>query len=148
MIFKGFPYIFKCKTLIPYCGHIVTLGVMIWTNLNLHYIRKLSYKFQLFWPSGSWEEDFKTRGPWATSLTWVTLALAQQWWFRKEFSSFLKTDPVVLEKNILCKTLIPCCGLALPPGGMIWSNLDLLYIRKLLGKYCFFWSKGSWEDDF
>ena len=73
----------------------------------------------------------QTRGPWATSLTWVTLALAQQWWFRKEFSSFLKTDPVVLEKNILCKTLIPCCGLALPPGGMIWSNLILLYIRKL-----------------
>ena len=57
-IFKDFSNIIICKTLIPYCGPIVPPGVMIWTNLNLHYIRKLPYKFQLSWPSGSWEEDF------------------------------------------------------------------------------------------
>ena len=57
-IFKDFSYIIICKTLIPYCGPIVPPGVMIWTNLNLLYIRKLPYKSQLSWPSGSWEEDF------------------------------------------------------------------------------------------
>jgi hypothetical protein len=30
----------------------------IWTNLNLHYIRKLSCKCKLFWLSASWGEDF------------------------------------------------------------------------------------------
>jgi hypothetical protein len=29
-------------------------GTMIWTNLNLHYIRKLSCKYELFWLCGSW----------------------------------------------------------------------------------------------
>ena len=33
-------------------------GTMVCTNLNLHYIRKLSCKYELFWLSGSGEEDF------------------------------------------------------------------------------------------
>ena len=33
-------------------------GTMISRNLNLHYIRKLSCKYDLFWLSGSGEEDF------------------------------------------------------------------------------------------
>ena len=35
-------------------------GAMILTNLYLHYVRKLPYKFQLSWPSGSGEEDFQS----------------------------------------------------------------------------------------
>jgi hypothetical protein len=31
---------------------------MIWRNLNLHYIRKLSCKYDLFWLSGSGEKNF------------------------------------------------------------------------------------------
>jgi hypothetical protein len=31
---------------------------MMWTILNLYYIRKLSCKYDLFWLSGSGEEDF------------------------------------------------------------------------------------------
>ena len=33
------------------------------TILNLHYIRKLSYKYDLFWLSGSVEEDFLMNPP-------------------------------------------------------------------------------------
>jgi hypothetical protein len=34
-----------------------TPGTMIWTNLNVHYNRKLSCKYKIFWLSGSWEEE-------------------------------------------------------------------------------------------
>ena len=33
-------------------------GIMMLTILNLHYIRKLSCKYDLFWLSGSVEKDF------------------------------------------------------------------------------------------
>jgi hypothetical protein len=42
----------------PYCGPIWSPGTMVWTNLNLHYIRKLSCKYELLWLSGSEEKDF------------------------------------------------------------------------------------------
>jgi hypothetical protein len=35
-----------------------TPGTMMWTIVNLHYIRKLSCKYDLFWLNGSGEEDF------------------------------------------------------------------------------------------
>ena len=47
-----------CKYGFPYCGLPLTAGTMISRNLNLYYIRKLSYKYDLFWLSGSVEEDF------------------------------------------------------------------------------------------
>jgi hypothetical protein len=51
-----------CKYGFPYCSPSQPLGTMIWTNLNIHYIRKLSCKYDLFWLSGSWE-DFKWPHP-------------------------------------------------------------------------------------
>jgi hypothetical protein len=42
----------------PYCGPSQPPGTMISKNLNLYYIRKLSCKYDLFWLSGSGEEDF------------------------------------------------------------------------------------------
>ena len=84
-IFKDCSYIILCKTLIPYCVPIVPSGVMIWTNLNLHYIRKLPHNSQLSWPSGSWEKDFQMTPPyfcmfviisplkWAQSFIWTNL---------------------------------------------------------------------------
>ena len=42
----------------PYCGPSRPPGTMISKNLNLYYIRKLSCKYDLFWLSGSGEEDF------------------------------------------------------------------------------------------
>jgi hypothetical protein len=45
-----------CKYGSPYCGPSQPPGSMIWTNLNLHFIRKLSCKYELFWLSGSWED--------------------------------------------------------------------------------------------
>jgi hypothetical protein len=40
-----------CKYSFPYCGPSGPPGTMMWTILNLHYIRKLSCKYDLF--SGS-----------------------------------------------------------------------------------------------
>jgi hypothetical protein len=44
-----------CKYCFPIVAPPNPLGTMIWTDLNLHYIRKLSYKYELFWLSGSRE---------------------------------------------------------------------------------------------
>jgi hypothetical protein len=43
-----------CKYGFLYCGPFRPPGTMMW----LHYIRKLSCKYDLFWPRGSREEDF------------------------------------------------------------------------------------------
>jgi hypothetical protein len=47
-----------CKYSFPYCGPSRPPGTMMWTTLNLHYIRKLSCKYELFWLIGSGEEAF------------------------------------------------------------------------------------------
>jgi hypothetical protein len=47
-----------CKYCFPYCGPSRPRGTVVLTILNLHYIRKLSCKYDLFWLSGSGEEDF------------------------------------------------------------------------------------------
>jgi hypothetical protein len=54
--------IFSIKTYVnmvfPIVGPSWPLGTMMWTILNLHYIRKLSCIYDLFWLSGFGEEDF------------------------------------------------------------------------------------------
>jgi hypothetical protein len=47
-----------CKYSFPYCGLSRPMGTMMCTILNLNYITKLSYKYELFWLSGSGEEEF------------------------------------------------------------------------------------------
>jgi hypothetical protein len=47
-----------CKYGFSYCGPSRPLGTMISTNLNLHHIRNLSCKNQLFWLCGSWEDFY------------------------------------------------------------------------------------------
>jgi hypothetical protein len=44
----------------PIVAPIDPTRTMIWTNLNLHYIRKLSCRYDLFWLSGSWEDSSMT----------------------------------------------------------------------------------------
>jgi hypothetical protein len=51
-----------CKYAFPYCVSSQPLGSMMCTHLNLHYIIKLSCKYELFWLSGSWE-DFQMTPP-------------------------------------------------------------------------------------
>ena len=46
-----------CKYSFPCCGPSWPPGTMMWTILNLHHIRKLSCKYDVFWLSGS-REDF------------------------------------------------------------------------------------------
>ena len=60
---KIFYYKHICKYGFPYCGPSRSPGTMTWTILNLHYIRKLSCKYDLFWLSGSGEEDFSMTPP-------------------------------------------------------------------------------------
>jgi hypothetical protein len=54
-----FPNINISKYGFPYCGPSWSPGTMMWTILNLHYIRKLSWKYDLFWLSGSGEKNFQ-----------------------------------------------------------------------------------------
>jgi hypothetical protein len=51
-----FFHINTCKYGFLHCGLYRPPGTMIWTILNLHYIRKLSCKFDLYWVSGSGED--------------------------------------------------------------------------------------------
>ena len=57
------------------------------------------------------------------------------------------SGPVALEKIfpyiIICKTLIPYWGPIVPPGVMILTNLNLLYIRNIPYKFQLSWSCGS-----
>ena len=46
----------------------------IWTNLTSHYPSIICIKYDWIRPAGSGEERKKTRGPGATSLTWVILS--------------------------------------------------------------------------
>jgi hypothetical protein len=55
---RSFFNINTCKYSFPYWGPIRPTGTMMWTILNLHYIRKLSCNYELFWISRSGEEDF------------------------------------------------------------------------------------------
>jgi hypothetical protein len=48
--------------------------------------------------------------------------------------------------NIMCKYGFPYCGPSRPPGTMMWTILNLQYIRKLLCKYDVFWLSVSGED--
>ena len=52
-----------CQYGFPYCGPSRPPGIMMLTILNLHYIRQLSCKYDLFWLSGSGEEDFSMTPP-------------------------------------------------------------------------------------
>jgi hypothetical protein len=52
-ILKIFSNIHTCKNSFPYCGPTKPPGAMKLTNLLLYYIKKLSCKFELFWPSSS-----------------------------------------------------------------------------------------------
>ena len=85
------------------------IGIMIWANLNLQYLRMLPFKFELSWPNSFWEEDFLY--------------------------------------IFLCKTWSPRCGPALPQGTMIWTNLNLHYLRMLPQKYQLLRLISFWEED-
>ena len=57
-IFKDLLNIFLCKTSIPHCSPTLPPGVMLFTTLNLHYLRMHPQKCQLSWLISFWEEDF------------------------------------------------------------------------------------------
>jgi hypothetical protein len=57
-IFKILPYI-STRQNSPIVTPTWPPRAMIFTDLILYYFRKLSYKFEFFWPSGSWKDFYK-----------------------------------------------------------------------------------------
>jgi hypothetical protein len=55
---KILSYINICTYSFLYCGPSRPPATRMWTILNKYHIRKLSCKYDLFWLSGSGEEDF------------------------------------------------------------------------------------------
>jgi hypothetical protein len=169
-IFKEFSYIVLCKTLVAHFGPALPLGVMIWRNLNLHYLSMLSlYKYEKLWLSCSLEEDFYRN----ISNIFLCKTLVghfgpalppgsrfEQTWIFTTWACFhiymMNYGFVILEKKtfnefcyiFLCKTLVGRFGPALPPGVMIWTNLNLHHLRMFLHKFQLSWHSGSWEEDF
>jgi hypothetical protein len=77
----------------PYCGPSRPPGIMIWRILNLHYIRKLSCKYELFGLSGSGE------GIWTTPphfCTFVIISPLMRTW------PFIWTNYNSLYPRIIC----------------------------------------------
>ena len=72
-------------------------------------------------------ENWKTRGPGATSLTWVILA----------------NISININVNMIFLIAAPFD----PRGTMVWKILNLHCIRKLPCKYDLFWLSGSVEED-
>jgi hypothetical protein len=58
-----------CKYGDPHCGPSRPPGTMTCSILNLHYIRKLSCKYDIFWLSGSWRRRFLND---PTPLLWLS----------------------------------------------------------------------------
>jgi hypothetical protein len=136
------------------------LAIMIWTNFNLHYVKKLWCKSELFWlsDSGFRLENFSmTPIPFLHFCDYVPVEedlafylnnlefplpkdnLYQVWmklafWFCRRFFFF----------NInTCKHDFPFCDPPPPPlKTMIWTILNLHY-RKLSCKYNLFWLSDS-----
>jgi hypothetical protein len=131
-----------CKYSFPYCDSSWPSGTMVWTNVNLHYIRQLSCKSELFWFSGS-GKDFE----WPHSI-FAFLWLSPLWRgpdplfeaFRVTYTqgwfvpTLIEIGPLVLKIffNVnTCRNGFPYCGTSQPSGTMISTNLNLYYIRQL-----------------
>jgi hypothetical protein len=112
---------------------------VIWTNLNLHDVRKLSCKYDIFWLSGSQGENFLN-----TLLNFcifvIISPLKRHWPFNCTYLNFLYPRMICTKFdwnwpagsggfffNIIntCKYGFPYCGPSRPPGTMLLRNLNL-----------------------
>lgn len=59
-ILKRFIYIFLCTKVYPYYGPTY-LAIIIWTNLNLPYLRMISHKFKISWLICLWGGRFEKK---------------------------------------------------------------------------------------
>jgi hypothetical protein len=86
-----------------------------------------------------------SRGP-GPLFEHLRLTFTQRWFV----SSFIKIDVLALEKIFFLyyKThvnmVFPIVAPPDLPGTMIWTNLNLFYIRKLSCEYELFWLCGLW----
>ena len=150
-----------CKYGFPYCGPSRPPWTMMLTILNLHYIRKLSCKYYLFWLSGSGEDFLMTPPHFCIFViisplksTWPLIwTIYNSLYRRMTYAKFDWNWPAGSEEKIffntnICKYGFPYCGPFRPPGVMVLTILNLHYIRKLSCKYDLFWLSGSGEEDF
>ena len=110
-----------CKYSFPYCGSSRPPGIMMLTILNLHYIRKLSCKYDLFWLSGSGEEDFSMTPPHFCNYLPFEKDLALYLIYAKfdwNWPAGFGEDCFSIET---CKNGFPCCGPFRPPRTMMWT---------------------------
>jgi hypothetical protein len=125
-------------TVLEIIGHFLFTtsygGGMIVTNLLFHYIRMLSCKFQLFWPSSSLEEIFKMAYQpqlyifWLPPLwngpnplfeqTWIPFT---QKWFVLSLTLF-EIVQLVLEKKIFFFFNFQCISILLLLSPLGWGH--------------------------
>ena len=116
---------------------------MVCTNLNLHYIGKLYCKYELFWLSGSGGEDFYMTPP-HFCIFEIISPLKRTWPFiwtiqnslypRIIYDKFDWNWPAGSGEDFFfnihkCKYGFPYCGPSRPLGTMMWTILNLHYIR-------------------
>ena len=99
--------LFSCKNLISHCSPILHPWIMVWTNLNLPYLRMLHI--------GS------------------------------SFSGQLVSEKMIF-KDFLYIFLWNNCGVTLPLGNMIWTNLNQPYLKMFPHKLQLFWLISYRED--
>lgn len=87
----------------PHCGHTILPRNMIWTKIIIHYLNLLWYKFSFFWGGGG--------GGCQTSSK------------KSIIKYFLYLFQCIISNHF--------CGLTLPLGIMIWTNLNRCYLRML-----------------
>jgi hypothetical protein len=137
---------------------------MIWTNLNLHFIRKLSWKYELFWLRDPWGKDFHM----IPTLICISVIISPWNRTRPFFSTFWKS----FHPRIICtkldwtwpaiagevdfffqyKHMLIWFSLLWPhltSGDNDWNTLKSThYIRKLSCKYKLFSFNDSSEEIF
>lgn len=128
----------------PQCISTLLLMILILRNLNLHYLRLLSIKLQLFstysyvkiWPplGGNDFLNFESTLP-KDASTQVTYFLAY-WLLRKKISLYIYI--YIYMYIFLHNNLTP------HPRGHYLNNLNLYYLRILPHKLHIFWSNGFW----
>jgi hypothetical protein len=128
-----------------------TPGTMIWTNLNLHYVRMLSCRFEIFWACGS-SEDFWMTLPYFCIFVIVSplnrtcpfiWTILNSLHLRMICTKFHWNWPVGSgEEHFFFKNQ---CIFTLLLLSFIWTISNPLYLRMISANFGYNWPSGSGE---
>jgi hypothetical protein len=100
----------------PYCSPNTPPGTMLCTKQNLHYVKELSYTYELLWPSGSNEKIFKWPPHPVFAFLWLSTCTFQTipgplFFLCNTLFYWLKNwgDFVSPEKNGSVTYMLKCC---------------------------------------